>query len=54
MFCFDKIYAGNRECSFEELRAWKYMARKKEKDEQQRKLDEMVQERVKVLQADMM
>jgi hypothetical protein len=52
MCCHQKLYAGNKECSFEELRAWRYIARKKEEEEQQRKMDQYVSAKMQKLKAD--
>jgi hypothetical protein len=52
-YCFEKIYAGNSECSFEELRAWRYQAKKKEREEQQKHVDQLVIARVELLKVDL-
>jgi len=32
MYCKDKIYTGGREYSFDELRAWNWMAKQRERE----------------------
>lgn len=51
-YCFEKLYAGNSECSFEELRAWRWQAKKKEQEEAQKRVDQLVNARVEQLKVD--
>jgi len=41
MYCKDKVYTGNKEYSLEELRAWSWMAKKREREQREAEMNQL-------------